>query len=661
MRPLILIVDDDPVSLALMEEFLGDGDWEVWCVESAEAALVFLETRMPDLLLLDAMLPGMNGTDLAAIFRGRPDTALTPILMITASRDPALRSRGLRAGVVDFLRKPIHREDLRVRVANHLRTKSLADALSERNAQLHRQLEERAWAEAALRQSEARSRALFHQAHDAMFVVGMDGRLLDVNAVACQVLEYDQTELLELTIYDVVVPAEGAALAKSIRSLPETGPVTLAGRHVSRTGQEIPVEAHLGLVRLGKQEYVMVSARDMTQRENLEEQVRQATKLEAIGRLAGGVAHDFNNLLTVILTHAQLAAETAPVGSEQAQDLARVMEAGRSAAALTHQLLTISRQHVFAPRVVLLNQVIDDIHRLLKRTIGEDIQFTLLLEPRLWRVRADPERLRQVVMNLCVNARDAMPEGGRLLISTRNETMGPMRSLALPLMKDGEWVALTIADTGSGIGADVLPHIFEPFYTTKAAGGGTGLGLASVYGIVKLFDGEITVESELGQGTSFTVWLPRTTQEFEELKKVSRNRATRTATGTETILLVEDDTIVRQLAVRILRRPGYQVLEARSPVEALVMAERHVGRIDLLLTDVVMPQLSGGELARRVRIARPDIQVLYMSGYSDDEIVARGVRSGDAHLLLKPFTPSELLSRVVSVLYDDPSSQEPEL
>ncbi len=402
---------------------------------------------------------------------------------------------------------------------------------------------------------------------------------------------------------------------------------------------------------LDGQSVFIVAARDMTRRESLEEQLRQATKLEAMGRLAGGVAHDFNNLLTVILTHAQLAADVAVKDSEQGQDLDRVLEAGRSAAALTQQLLTISRQHVFAPQVVRLNRVIDQIHQLLERTIGEDIQFTTRLHQDLWRVRVDPERLRQVVMNLCVNARDAMPTGGRLSINTRNRSVTPETEGDLP---PGEWVGLLITDSGTGIPPEVLPQIFEPFYTTKPAGKGTGLGLATVYGIVKQLAGEIRVESELGRGTTFAIWLPRTRD--DEIVRPERPPHGRPRTGGETILLVEDDAVVRRLAVRVLQRPGYRVIEARSPAEALMMCDRHGGRIDLLLTDVVMPQLSGGELARRVQVSRPDVLVLYMSGYSDDEIVARGVRSGEAHLLNKPFTPEQLLSRVALVLDGAPAA-----
>ncbi|HUL03462.1 MAG TPA: ATP-binding protein [Gemmatimonadales bacterium] len=379
-----------------------------------------------------------------------------------------------------------------------------------------------------------------------------------------------------------------------------------------------------------------------------EEQLRQSQKLEAIGTLAGGVAHDFNNLITVILSYTDLARGAVEAGSQTRDDLEQVKQAAVRAATLTKQLLAFSRKQVMQPKVIDLNDVVGGIEEMLRRVIGEDMILETLKASNLARVQADPGQLEQVIMNLAVNARDAMPHGGRLLIETANARFDqghPDKSMPMP---PGDWVVLSVTDTGTGMDEATRVRIFEPFFTTKEPGKGTGLGLSTVYGIVKQSGGFISVSSQLGVGTKFDIFLPPATGVGEGLEESGSQPTGRR--GSETILLVEDEEPVRALARRCLEEHGYRVLEASRPSEAEDLAIRHAGPIHLLLTDVVMPGDSGHELARRLAPRRPAMRVLYMSGYTEDAITHRGVLAPGIELLEKPFDPEILLRRVREVL-----------
>ena len=372
-----------------------------------------------------------------------------------------------------------------------------------------------------------------------------------------------------------------------------------------------------------------------------EERLRQAQKLEAIGRLAGGVAHDFNNLLTAILGYADLALASMPPDEPRRLDLEEIKLAGTRAVDLTRQLLAFSRQQVLHQRVLNLSDVIENVARLLRRVIGEDIVLETLSAPDLWHVKADRAQIEQIVMNLAVNARDAMQGGGLLRIETSNFSASGAGGAYRPT-RAGEYVLLQVIDTGEGIPPEILSRIFEPFFTTKLAGRGTGLGLATVYGIVNQSDGFVFARSEVGRGTTLSIYLPRTTEmaPIETPAPVVGPRA-----ADETILLVEDEDSVRELTARVLAEAGYQVLAAPGPHDALRMAASHPGPIHLLLTDVVMPDLSGPALADRMRDVRSGLTVLFMSGFSGESITALEP-FGDDCLLPKPFTPAGLLQKI---------------
>lgn len=392
---------------------------------------------------------------------------------------------------------------------------------------------------------------------------------------------------------------------------------------------------------------------DVTSRRQLEEQVQHAQKMEAVGQLAGGVAHDFNNLLTVInCTVESMLAETHEPSSRR-DELVEIRHAATRAGELTHQLPAFSRKQVLAPRIVDLNEAVSQRDRTLRRLIGEDIRIVTLISAESPRVSADPGQLEQVLINLAVNARDAMPTGGSLTIATRDLEVAPP-GVADP--HTGRYVELSVSDTGRGFSDEVRSHLFEPFFTTKHVGRGTGLGLATVYGIVKQSGGHITVESQVGVGTTFRVLLP-----------VAAGNSGSTAGsptplapgGTETILLVEDEDALRKATRRVLEKQGYTVYEADGSTAALEFAKHKLECLDLVITDVVMPVLSGRQVADQLRRARPDLQILFISGYTDDAVVRHGVLVGTDHFLQKPFTPATLAAKVRSVLRQEPSLRQP--
>jgi two-component system cell cycle sensor histidine kinase/response regulator CckA len=387
----------------------------------------------------------------------------------------------------------------------------------------------------------------------------------------------------------------------------------------------------------------------LIERKQLEEQLRQSQKMEAIGRLAGGIAHDFNNLLTVITGYSEVAMSRLREGDPLRMEIAEIKQAGHRAAALTSQLLAFSRRQVLQPKVLDLNVVVMNLEKLLHRLIGEDVNLVVSLAPVLGHIHVDPGQIEQVLMNLSVNARDAMPRGGKLVIETQNvDFIGS--AVGRPLsMHPGSYVMLVVSDTGCGMDDYTRSHIFEPFFTTKEHGKGTGLGLSTVYGIVKQANGEILVDSKPDQGTTFTIYFPRVADRSSSASEAGA-QSSMTHSGTETLLLVEDEPAIRALAGDILRRTGYKVLEARHGVEALLTGSQYLGTIHLLITDVIMPQMSGGEVAERLIHNRPDMKVLYISGYTDDTITHHGVVQDGAAFLQKPFSPFALVQKVRLVL-----------
>ena len=387
---------------------------------------------------------------------------------------------------------------------------------------------------------------------------------------------------------------------------------------------------------------------DVTERRHLEEQLVQSQKMEAIGRLAGGIAHDFNNLLTGILGYARFVISALPEGHHARADVMEIERAGARAAALTSQLLAYARRQMIAPRVTSLNDLVRGMDSMVRRLIGEDITLETTCASDLWSARVDPAQFEQVILNLTVNARDAMPNGGRLTIATGNRVLGGADNLTHPEITAGSYVMLTVSDTGTGMDAATQARIFEPFFTTKEQGQGTGLGLAVAYGIIAQAGGHILVSSEVNRGTTFTVLLPRATAIAEEPESVPDDAPA--PRGDETVLVVEDEPLVRKLAVRILTKQGYRVLEASDGPDALDRAEAHHGTIHLLVTDVVMPGMTGKEVAAKLQARHRGLRVIYMSGYAEHLVVQRGVIEEGIAFIPKPFDPLNLARTVREVL-----------
>jgi PAS domain S-box-containing protein len=494
--------------------------------------------------------------------------------------------------------------------------------------------------------NEERFRLLFDESPVPTFVYDPGTlRFLAANEATLRLYGCERAELLALRLPDLGPPAGepvdgGAALPAGVR--------VERLRQRRRDGPAIEVEVTSRGIAFRGRDARLAVAKDLTEHRRLEEQFRQSQKMEAVGRLAGGVAHDFNNLLSVILSlSGSLAEERAPDDPARA-DLLEIKMAGERAARLTRQLLSFSRRQALEPRVLDLGQVVSGMEPMLRRLIGEDVELVASSARDLGSVRADPGQIEQVLMNLAVNARDAMPRGGKLRIETSNVELDEEYARQHVGVKAGPHVMLAVSDNGVGMDRAVLARVFEPFFTTKELGKGTGLGLATVYGIVEQSAGSIFVYSELGRGTSFKIYFPRVAAPPAVAGEGAG--ASGPPGGTETILLVEDEDQVRALVQRILRKHGYQVLEVRNGGEALLLCERHPGPIDLLVTDVVMPMMSGPQLAQRLSCLRPELRLLCMSGYTGEAVVNHGLIGPRIPFLQKPITSESLLRKVREVL-----------
>ncbi len=514
---------------------------------------------------------------------------------------------------------------------------------------------ERKETEQALRETEERYRLLFESNPLPMWVYDRETlAFLAVNDAAISQYGYSLDEFLSMTIRDIRCPEDVSVLLDNIS---DKGGFNAAGtwKHKRKDGSLVDVEVISHPLMFTGRNAKLVLANDVTERRKAEEalqateeQLRQTQKLEGVGRLAGGIAHDFNNLLTVINGFSALAMRELKPEDPLFSNLEEIKKAGERATSLTRQLLAFSRKQVLQPKILNLDTVVTDMEKMLQRIIGENIDLRAVLEPTLGNVNADPGQIEQIILNLVVNARDSMPNGGKLTIETDNVYLDEEYVKEHVGAQLGPHVVLAVTDTGHGMDQKTIARIFEPFFTTKEMGKGTGLGLSTVYGIVKQSGGNIWVYSEVGLGTTFKVYLPRVDDDADEYRRTIEDK--KVASGNETILLVEDEDMLRRLARQTLKGQGYQILEAANGADAIALAGQHEGVIHLLLTDVIMPGMNGREVASRLLETRPETLVLFMSGYTDDAIVHQGVLDESANFIQKPFSPDGLGRRVREVL-----------
>ncbi|HEY3384034.1 MAG TPA: response regulator [Vicinamibacterales bacterium] len=595
------------------------------------AAVEQFRSAAHDVCLIDLRMLDRDGLLLsAALGRGRP------VMILTEHEDASRDERLIRAGVWDCL------------VTANLTSTALVRSVR-RAIEHNRQTRTVTHTEDALRRAESRFRSLVGASAYGICRTTIDGLIVEANLALAVMLGLESDAGLVgqniLPYYQDATDRERLLVA--YRAGGRVAPIELQWRRADDT----PIWVRLSGRAVQSEDGVLVGlemlVEDVTEHRQLENQFRQSQKMEAVGRLAGGVAHDFNNLLTAMLGYAEMLRDRLPEDDACRHDIEEIRKAAERGSALTRQLLTFSRKQTHERRTIDLNAVVSGFDKMLRRLIGEDIELRTLPDAQQASVRADPGQVEQVIMNLAVNARDAMPEGGCLTIETANIDLDASYARTHAEVVPGPYVMLAVSDTGCGMTPEVLSHVFEPFFTTKAHEKGSGLGLATVYGIVKQSGGHIWVYSEPDKGSAFKIYLPRVNH---SAAATVPSVAVQPACGSETILLVEDEPSVRCLSRDVLARHGYQVLVANHGREALAVAQAFNGEIDLLLTDVVMPGMNGRELVRHMLWMRPHIPVLYMSGYTDHTVMAPSILEPNTAFLQKPFTPDILVTTVRRIL-----------
>jgi PAS domain S-box-containing protein len=774
----ILIVDDRKENIVALRQILKDLDVEIVEATSGNEALAATLNHRFAVALLDVMMPGMGGYELAGHLRGDEKTKVIPIVFITASyADEQHMFKGYEAGGIDYIVKPAIPEVLLGKVRGFLELDDHRAQLRRYSEKLEELVAQRTY---QLAKSERYFRTLIHTLHEDILVINRDYVITDMNNTFLQTVGKSRGEVIEKHCYEVLhgfaEPCDRLGEKCVIQTVFETGehynllkthtlkdgtrayidtlvsPVkdddgnvfqvvaalrdvtdlmethealkesearfstifkaSPVGKAITRlsdskyvdvnTAWEIdtgytreeaightPMELNLWvnpedrdqmirnlqekgtihdfesqirhksgklvdmlfsaeLINLAGEQYLLTVAQNITERKKLETQLLQAQKMESVGRLAGGVAHDFNNMLSVILGHTEMLMESIDPGQPIYEDLVEIQNAGRRSADLTRQLLSFARKQIIDPRVIDLDDAIKEMLKMLKRLIGEDIDIAWMPAHDLWPVKIDPGQIDQLLANLSVNARDAITGVGKVTIETANAVFDEAYCASHPGFVPGEFVMLAVSDDGSGIEKDILDNIFEPFFTTKDVGRGTGLGLSTVYGIVKQNNGFINVYSEPGKGSTFRIYIPRfegiSTDAHADIPLLPERSAG------ETVLVVEDELPVLKLTQRILERLGYKVLPANSPAEAIRLAKEHAGKIDLLITDVVMPEMNGRDLANQLLSTNPELKQLFMSGYTANAVAHRGVLEEGVYFLQKPFSTIDLAAKVRKAL-----------
>ncbi|HEV2720191.1 MAG TPA: response regulator [Thermoanaerobaculia bacterium] len=626
----IVVVEDEAIVAMDIAATLRRFGYQIPAVvDSGRAAIDAVAAAAPDLVLMDIRLNGpMDGVETAGQIRARFDV---PVVFLTAHADEATVDRSSRAAPYGYVLKPFDEGELR---------RAVEIALSR-----HRAERDLRW------ESEERMRLLIDAVRDyAIIVVDLDGRVASWNTGAERMTGYAAEEIVgkPLTMLYSDGERDAEALRRELREITAGGSSETEAWRVRKDGTRFLAQIVRSPIvnRAGRVSACATVMRDVTERRRLEAHILEAEKLDNLGRLAGGIAHDFNNMLMVIFSRAEVLARTIGAADPARRFVDDIRSAAMKSRDLTQQLLAAARRQVLQPKVTSVNEVVESAARLLGSSIGEDVVLRTDLQEELWPVFADAGKLHQVLMNLALNARDAMPSGGALTIETRNFRATPSYVRQHPQLAVGDYVLIVVSDTGFGIAPDLRAHIFDPFFSTKAAG--TGLGLAVVKGIVEQTGGQVWLYSEVNQGTTFKIFLPRLRDAGQ--REQPRPEPEALEEGTETILLVEDETLLRTIIGETLEEHGYHVLSAPTPAEALAVSGAFAERIDLLLTDVIMPGMNGRALAERIATQRHDIHVLFMSGYTDNAIVHHGVLDAGVHFIEKPVPTPALLRAVREAL-----------
>jgi signal transduction histidine kinase/ActR/RegA family two-component response regulator len=686
----LLVVEDSPTQAQELSMLLESQGFQVEVARDGASGLMRCRSEAFDAVLSDVVMPEIDGYELCRRIKADATIAEVPVILLTSLADPMDIIRGLECGADNFITKPYDGEYLLGRVRRLLDNRALRGArkvavgvdvlLMGKKLTINSEKEQildllistfeevlrsrQREYEARLNEETARESQRFLQAAlDALSahiaILDQSGKIVAVNASwRSWAKEHDAVwpeagvgaNYLDLWKSCFATDKENVeALTRSLTSLTSGQERAAALEYPAKTARGAGWFA-FSATRFGEMaELIAVEHEDITKRKSLEQQLRQSQKMEAIGQLAGGVSHDFNNLLVVITSYTKLLLEQFARDDPRRGDLEEILRAANDAASLTRQLLAFSRQQVLRPAVIDLNTTIVELEKMLRRVIGEDIQCRTILEPALGHVRADPGQMQQILMNLAVNARDAMPRGGSLAIETANISLDQTFASSHTGVTPGRYVVMNVTDTGMGMDAETQARIFEPFFTTKEVGKGTGLGLSTVYGIVQQSEGHIWVYSEVGRGTTFKIYLPRVDEPIGGAIRV-RERDALPVRSNETILVVEDNLAIRKVIARILRPLGFRLLEAGGASDAMRIASQLDAPIDLLLTDVVMPEMTGPALAAELAKARPQMEILFMSGYSRSTMERTAALDTQVHFLEKPFAPDALVRKVREVL-----------
>jgi len=646
----ILIVDDKLDNLRVLGEMLELEGLNVRPALSGEIALRAVEAIAPDLILLDIHMTGIDGYETCRRLKANDNTRDIPVVFISAMHDLENKLEAFKVGGVDFIVKPFHEKEVLSRVRIHLQLSHMTE--------LKREIEERKRAEESLRQNEAKQRAMIANIADVITIIDQDGFYRYISPNIEKWFGWQMDEILGTNTHGSIHPddyEQSRAFFNKLLSK-QYSKETVECRYRCKDGSYKWIEfTGVNLLNdpdiqgiLGNYHDIDKRKKAEEEKENLEKQFQQAQKMESVGRLAGGVAHDFNNMLSVILGNAELALGIDDPEQSVQEELLEIKNAAERSANLTRQLLAFARKQAIAPKVLDLNDTVEGMLKMLQRLIGENIDFAWIPGSELWPVMIDPSQVDQILANLCVNARDAITSVGKVTIETGTAIFDEAYCVDHYGFSPGEYIKLSVSDDGCGMDKETMSHIFEPFFTTKDIRVGTGLGLAMVYGVVKQNNGFINIYSEPGLGTRFTIYLPRYTGSSITEKSITTDEPIKM--GQETILIVEDELNILKMVTKMLNNQGYNVISANTPYEAIQMARDYNGVIHLLITDVVMPNMNGRDLAKTMICLHPELKHLFMSGYTANVIVHQGILDEEVHFIQKPFSKKDLLLKVLETL-----------